>query len=412
MAENHHSLLTLPTGHRLLCMQARTPVGCFGFSVKAGSRYENKPQFHGLAHFVEHTIFKGTAKRRSWHINSRMEAVGGELNAFTTKEDITFYTVFPKGNLARGAELLADLASAPSFPEKELRKEREVVREEISSYLDSPAELVFDEFENHIFVGTDLGHSILGTEDNLEGFTQEVCRDFVERMFIPSGMLLFYCGPESPESAAATISRHFVKAFTGREFLQSQPSEPISRGQNEKFSLSRDTGAHQAHTVMGTEVPADDPSERPALALLTNIIGGPGMNSLLNTELRERRGLVYSADASLAQLSDGGLFTIYFGCALEDRDRCEEIISDMVNVLLTNPLSARRLAAAKKQYLGQLAVAGASTEQTILGAANTVLRSGELPSSTALRAEIENISAGDIVRAASHIASMSRLTLC
>lgn len=412
MAESLYSLLTLPTGHRLLCMQARTPVGCFGFTVKAGSRYEFTPQSYGLAHFVEHTIFKGTSKRRSWHINSRMESVGGELNAFTTKEDITFYTVFPKGNLARGAELLADLASSPSFPEKELCKEREVVREEITSYLDSPAELVFDEFENHIFAGTALGHSILGTEENLDGFTQQVCRDFVNRMFVPSGMLLFYCGPESPATAVATISRHFGKAFSGHDFAVHPCPVPASRRKNEKFTLSRDTGAHQAHTVMGAEVPADDASQRPALALLTNIIGGPGMNSLLNTELRERRGLVYSADASLAQLSDGGLFTIYFGCALDDRDRCEEIIARMISDLRVTPLSARRIAAAKKQYLGQLAVAGDSTEQTILGAATTVMRNGILPSQAALRAEIENVNADDIVRAADHLSSLSRLTLC
>ncbi|MBD5225503.1 MAG: insulinase family protein [Bacteroidales bacterium] len=412
MAENPHILITFPTGHRLLCMQMRTSVGCFGFTVRAGSRYEFTPRTHGLAHFVEHTIFKGTAKRHSWHINSRMEAVGGELNAFTTKEDITFYTVFPKGNLARGAELLADLASSPSFPEKELMKEREVVREEISSYLDSPAELVFDEFENHIFAGSTLGHSILGVEDNLDGFTQQVCREFVNRMFIPSRMLLFYGGPESPATAAAIISRHFEKAFGGSDFAEDLSAGITARTANEKFALSRDTGAHQAHTVIGAEVAANNPAWRPALALLTNIIGGPGMNSLLNTELRERRGLVYSADASLAQLSDGGLFTIYFGCALEDRDRCEEIISRLVNDLQTIPLSERRLSAAKKQYLGQLVVAGASTEQTILSAANTVLRTDVLQSSAALRAEIENISSDDIMRAAAQIASMSRLTLC
>lgn len=412
MTDNPYSLFTLPMGFRLVCLQARTPVGCFGFTVKAGSRFEDRPESYGLAHFVEHTIFKGTAKRRGCHINSRMEAVGGELNAFTTKEDITFYTVFPKGNLARGAELLADLASSPSFPEKELVKEREVVREEISSYLDSPAELVFDEFENHIFAGSDLGHSILGTEENLEGFSQEVCRGFVDRLFIPSRMVLFYGGPESPARAAATISRHFNRAFAGRAFAGDEAVPVVRRSVNERFALSRATGAHQAHTVMGAEVPAHDPRERAPLALLTNIIGGPGMNSLLNTELRERRGLVYSADASLAQLSDGGLFTIYFGCALEDRGRCGEIVEKIVNGLRENPLSGRKLAAAKKQYLGQLTVAGASTEQTILGAANTVLRTGELPLPAVLREEIVRVSADDLARAASAVSSMSGLTLC
>ena len=404
---------TLPTGHTLICMQARTPVGCFGFTVKGGSRYETDTALHGLAHFVEHTIFKGTTRRRAHHINSRMEAVGGELNAFTTKEEITFYTIFPKGNLARAAQLLADLACNATFPERELAKEREVVCEEISSYLDSPAELVFDEFENRIFAGSPLGHSILGTEKNLEGFTSETCRTFVNERFTPSEMVLFYCGSESPARASAVIGRYFAETGTG-----TTPGNGISTAETPfpslltQFAESKETGAHQAHTVIGAQVPGIFSDMRTPLALLTNIIGGPGMNSRLNTELRERRGLVYSADASLSLMADCGLFTAYFGCGPEDMPRCSELTAHIIDELRRNPPEGRRLAAAKKQYLGQLTVAAASMEQNILSAAHSALITGEVPPAEKVRSEIEAVTSEQLSHAASLLSATSRLTLC
>ena len=404
---------TLPTGHTLICMQARTPVGCFGFTVKGGSRFELTPETHGLAHFVEHTIVKGTTHRRAYHINSRMEAVGGELNAFTTKEEITFYTIFPKGNLARAAQLLADLAYNPTFPERELAKEREVVCEEINSYLDSPAELVFDEFENRIFSGSTLGHSILGTEENLSGFTSDACKAFVNTHFLPSEMILFYSGSESPAHACATISRHFndMAAMANVNVMRSV-NEPAAITPVGRFAESKETGAHQAHTVIGARVPGIFSPERTPLALLTNIIGGPGMNSMLNTELRERRGLVYSADASLSLMADCGLFTAYFGCSPEDMARCCDITAHIINDLQRNPPSGRRLAAAKKQYLGQLTVAAASLEHTTLSAAHSALITGKVQPGDQLRSEIETITPEQLSHAASLLSDASRLTLC
>lgn len=399
---------TLPTSHRLVCLHTRRPIGIFGFTVNAGSRHELAPEEHGLAHFVEHTIFKGTSRRRSWHINSRMEAVGGELNAYTTKEEITFYSIFPRGNLARAAELLADLAFNATFPQKELDKEREVVLEEIQSYLDTPSELVFDEFENLLFSGTPLGHAILGTEENLRGFDTEACRRYVDRLFTPSRMVLFYAGSEAPERVRAIVSRRFESSASRADIVIPEPALPEAA---EVFTTVRDIDSHQAHTVMGARVPGQFAPERHALALLTNIIGGPGMNSRLNTELRERRGLVYSADASLSLMADCGLFNIYFGCNADDTERCSDIARGILRDLAEHPLSPRRLAAAKKQYLGQLAVAAASLEQTILSLARSELIIGKIPDPETTVKEINEVTADQLAQDASLLTSPSSLTL-
>ena len=408
MPANAISQFTLPGGLRLVCLHVRRPVGIFGFTVAAGSRHELAPDMHGLAHFVEHTIFKGTAKRRACHINSRMEAVGGELNAFTTKEEITFYSVFPRGNMQRAAELLADLAVNASFPARELEKESEVVREEISSYLDTPSELVFDEFENLLFEGTSLGHAILGTEESLKGFTSEVCLNYVKRHFTSAKMVLFYAGSESPERVRATVERLF--AALPRTEAATGSISPIGPAR-EPFNIARAIDSHQAHTVMGVRVPGQFAPERPALSLLTNIIGGPGMNSRLNTELREHRGLVYSADASLSLMADCGLFTAYFGCHPDDTDRCSELTLGIIRDLASNPLTPRRLAAAKKQYLGQLAVAADSLEQNALSIAHSQLITGRIPSPEQTVAEINALTADDLMHAASLLLSPSTLTL-
>lgn len=411
MRDGNISYFTLPTGHKLVCMQARQPVGCFGFTALAGSRYESDRTLYGIAHFVEHTIFKGTTHRRPWHINNRMEAVGGELNAFTTKEEITVYTIFPRGHLARAAELIADLAANPTFPEKELAKEKEVVREEINSYLDSPSELVFDEFENHIFAGSQLGHQILGTEENLKNFTREACSIYVQAHFTPPRMQLFYSGPESPARVYSTVARQFDKnAASGHPVSQSAipPAKPAA---NPPFSKTREVSSHQAHTVIGAQTPGEHSELRYPLALLTNIIGGPGMNSRMNTELREHRGLVYSADASLSLLPDCGLFTAYFGCNNDDYEMCADITMRIIHELSTNPPAGRKLAAAKKQYLGQLAVAAASIEQTTLSMAHAALINGEVAGTAALHHHIEKITPDDIAESACIICNPSRLTL-
>lgn len=397
---------TLANGLRIVCEQvAGAAVDYFGVTINAGSRDE-APDRHGLAHFVEHTIFKGTTRRRACHIINRMEAVGGELNAFTSKEETTVYSVFPRGNAARAVELIADLITNSVFPEKELAKEREVVCEEIDSYLDTPSEAVFDDFENLFFRDSQLGHNILGDAASLTRFTPEVCRNYITSSYTPDRMVAFYRGALSPLRLRALCERHL-------SHLSSSPStlHRIEPPVVAPFVERRETDTHQAHTVMGTRVPGLFSPDRHVYGLLTNILGGPGMNSRLNVELREKRGLVYTTDATLTLMSDCGLLAIYFGCDPADTSSCEELVREQLHLLATRPLTPRQLAAAKQQYLGQLTVASDNREQMALSAARATLYFGSVTSRAETTARISAITAPQLLQAAATLPTPSLLTL-
>ncbi len=347
-------------------------AGVLGVAVRAGSA-DDGPGREGLAHFVEHTIFKGTERRSSWHIINRMEAVGGELNAYTTKEETVVYTVFPAGEEARGAELVGDLIVNSRFPEKELAKEREVVGDEIDSYLDTPSEAVFDEFEDMMFSGTPIGHNILGSRGSLAGFTPEICRDYLRRHYVRRNMVVFYCGSR-PLGAIRHIVEKYFRDVPDGAVREQQPDIVLNAAPG--FDILRKIDSHQAHTVLGTRVSGIYGDDRHAVALLANILGGPGMNSLLNVELRERRGLVYSVDASTAMYAGGGALCVYYGCDPEDSTLCRKLCGEVFASVRDGKISARKLEAAKKQYMGQLLIAGENSETRILGAARATLFHG------------------------------------
>lgn len=397
----------LSNGLRLVCEKVPSKVGCFGVAINAGSRDEAE-NLHGLAHFVEHTIFKGTTRRHASHIRNRMEAVGGELNAFTTKEETNVYTIFPHGNAARAIELVADLVCNSVFPPRELERERIVVREEIDSYLDTPAEAVFDDFENCFFKGSQLGHNILGDIANLPRFTRETCKSYISDNYTPSRMVAFYRGATAPAKIRDMAERHFCAMHTG-----GTPPARVSPIPVEPFSETRLIDSHQAHTIIGAPVPSMFSTERHALGLLTNILGGPGMNSRLNIALRERRGLVYTVDASLSMMSDCGLFAIYFGCDPADNNRCIELVNAELNRIATEPLTRRALDAAKKQYLGQLIIASDNNEQMALNNGRATLFFGQVPSPAEVKERILSLSPDDLITSARHLipANTSRLTL-
>ncbi len=401
-------IFTLPDGLRIVCLRKQSKVDYFGVTINSGSRDE-QPGFYGLAHFVEHTIFKGTTHRRASHIINRMEAVGGELNAFTSKEETTVYSVSPHGNLSRAVELISDLLRNSVFPEKELEKEREVVREEIDSYLDTPSEAVFDEFENLFFNGSQLGHNILGESETLSRFTSDVCRRYITTSYTPNRMVAFYSGMMPPQRVANVIARRFGDMATAGGMAPTRIAPKPVAG----FNTRRDLGTHQAHCVMGAAVPGIHSDERIALGLLTNILGGPGMNSRLNVALRERRGLVYTVDANLNMMSDCGLFSIYFGCAPSDTCRCAELVKKELDKITKSPLTERVLAAAKQQYLGQLVVATDNCEQMALSAARATLFFGKVHSPSETRDRIMSLTPDDILHAARHIypSLFSTLTL-
>ncbi len=407
MLKSSVHLHTLPSGLRLVHLYIPgSAVGYCGADVLVGSRDEDAAT-HGLAHFVEHTIFKGTSRRSSWHIINRMEAIGGELNAYTTKEETVVYTAFPRGNLARAAELIADLITSSTFPAAQLDKEREVVADEIDSYLDSPADAVFDDFEDLAFRGTSLGHNILGTREALDTFSPELCREYLHRWYVPSNMVIFSAGPTTPERTFRTLERAFESKFGAWE----APERPASTFeiQDATFSESRALDTHQAHTVLGTHIPGYCSDMRYPIALYSNIIGGPGMNSLLNVALRERRGLVYTVEASTGLYSDCGLLTVYYGCDPDDNARCDRLVRSTLAELAEHPISVRRLDAAKKQYIGQMILARQNLENRILSIARQALLLGRVIAADESLDAIRSVSPATIASLAA--LPLSRLTL-
>lgn len=402
MRELETDIFELPCGMRLVCRRAPLVLEYFGVAVNSGSRDEKEGRY-GLAHFVEHTIFKGTGRRRACHVINRMEAVGGDLNAFTSKEETNVYSVFPRGNLSRAIDLIADLLTDSRFPSGEIDKEREVVRDEIDSYLDSPSEAVYDDFEDLFFKGSQLGHNILGTDKDLDGFTTEVCRDYLTANFHGERMVAYYLGPEAPSKVFAKVSRGFASMRAGGAALDRRCPAALPC-----FDIRREIETHQCHTVIGSRLPGLGSDRRDAIALVTNILGGPGMNSRLNIALRERRGLVYTVEASTTMFSDCGLFNIYFGCDPSDRDRCLELVWRELSALADKPLTPRMLAAAKKQYLGQMLVASENLEQIILSTGRALLMTGRVRSRREMEERVGAITPDSVME----VAAMLRPDKC
>ena len=400
---NYH---TLSNGLRLVHVTTTSQVAWCGLAINAGSRDE-KEGHYGLAHFVEHTIFKGTKHRRAWHILNRMERVGGELNAYTTKEGTMLYSVFPQQYLSRAVDLLADLVQWSVFPQEELDRERDVVLEEAASYRDTPSDAVYDDFEDLLFAGSELGHNILGKKEDLERLTSEDCMNYLKTLYVPSNMVFFSVAPERPEK----VFRLAEKCF-GTMSHSLAPRHRTQPGTVEPFNKVITIGTHQAHTIVGARVPARSHPLRHALMLLNNILAGPGMNSLLNVELRERRGYVYTVESTLTSLSDCGWMEIYLGCDPADVRSSLRVIKRITNQLATDLLPERRLDAYKKQYCGQLVVAADSTEFLAMNAGRGLLYRGEVATVDNTIACIQAVTPEQIAQAAAYLAAdrLSSLT--
>lgn len=397
-------MTVFPDGLRLVHIHHRgAGAGIFGIAVRAGSVDESSDEY-GLAHFVEHTIFKGTSRRSSWHIINRMESVGGELNAFTTKEETVVYSIFPSGNAPRAIELIADLAAGSKFPDKELEKEREVVIDEINSYRDTPSEAIYDDFEERALAGTPAAHNILGSPESVRLLSGASCRAFLDKHYTKNNIVAFYSGPQSAEHIAKLVERHFAVLPAGT---------PKTRGCTKKtflhFEHVEKLDIHQSHALLGAEVKGLYSPQRHAVSLLANIIGGPGMNSLLNVELRERRGLVYSVEASTAMFSDIGLLNVYFGCDPEDLSRCMKICKSVFSKIADGDITARKLEMAKKQYLGQFAIASENRENRIMAAARAALFRGAPLSFEDTVEAIHNVSVDEISLIANSLCEASSL---
>ncbi|MCQ2287850.1 MAG: insulinase family protein [Muribaculaceae bacterium] len=363
----------LPCGLKMVHIARKSPVAWCGLAVNAGSR-DDVPGKHGLAHFVEHTIFKGTTHRRSWHILNRMESVGGELNAYTTKEGTMLYSLFPEQHMGRAVELIADLVKCSVFPAAEIERELDVVLEEVAGYRDQPAEAAYDDFEDLMFAGSTLGHNILGCEEHLRSITSGDCLDYLKSLYVPENMVFFSVGPMPAERVFRLVERHMGMMDHRLNRVVPRVAPVALAPQHREVEM----GAHQAHTIVGAQLPGQGHGLRHAMALLNNLLGGPGMNSLLNVNLRERRGYVYTVESSVTQFTDCGLFEIYLGCDYEDVKSSIRVIDHLTADLAEHGLTEHQLDKCKKQFCGQLLVASDSTEYLAMNAGKNLLRYGAI----------------------------------
>lgn len=406
MTDTSIRYFALSNGMRLVARATSLPVEHCGVIINAGSRDEG-PELHGLAHFVEHTIFKGTGSHKAAYVRDRMELVGGELNAYTTKEETAIYSTFPAGHLNRALALIAEMVTDANFPDTELSKEKLVVGEEIDTYLDTPSDAIFDDFEEIVYEGSPLAHNILGTRESLARFTSADCRRWLEERFTPGRMVFFYSGPTDPEKVFNLADKYF-RGLTRPDTALDRAVPPVN-APFERINDSRES--FQAHTIIGTRIPGLLDPGRLDVALLANILGGPGMNSLLNVALRERHGLVYSIDASTSLMSDNGLLTIYFGCDPDDVKRCLRLTERVINSLTDSAISERKLEAAKRQFIGQLTVGSVNSEQVAISMGRSVLYRGYARTLSETIEGINTITPDRLLSVAQSLRHSSRLTL-
>jgi len=394
----HYSSFSLSNGLRIIHLPSDSTVSYCGYVINAGTRDE-KPDQHGLAHFVEHTLFKGTEKRKAHHILKRMEMVGGELNAYTTKEETFLYTVCLHEDVERAIELLSDIIFHSKFPESEVEKEREVVIDEIHAYEDSPSELIFDEFENMLFEGNEFGHAVLGNIENLHSFTSASCREFTNNFYRPENMVFFSCGKTPFSKILQYIEKYSYPNFIATPHIRLRNFPELSPA----VTSIQNKNLHQNHVITGGRAYGIYEEKRLGLLLLNNILGGPGMNSRLNLVLREKYGLVYSVESEVISYTDTGVFSIYFGCNSESMERCLNLVRKELKYLRDKKLSGSQLTAAIKQWKGQLGIAGENKENITMRMGKNFLHLNRYNSLPQTYQKIEALTAESLLEIANEI---------
>ena len=403
-----YNTATLPCGLRIIHLPSASPVVYCGYQIAAGTRHE-QPGEEGLAHFCEHVTFKGTRRRTALQVINALEGVGGELNAFTNKEDTTFYAAVMKAHLGQAIDLLTDIVFQSQYPQAEIDKEVEVICDEIESYNDSPAELIYDEFENLIFSGHPLGHNILGSAERLRTYTTADALRFTRRYYRPDNAIFFAYG----DLDFGKLLKSLEKAIL---LSPLPPTAPISAVTATVPTIPaapqltlRQLSTHQAHVMMGTQAYNVHHPHRVALYLLNNILGGPGLNSRLNLLLREKHGLVYTVESTMVSYSDTGVWAVYFGCDPHDEARCRRLVRHELDKLMRRPLSRTALATAKQQIKGQLAIACDSREQFALDFGKSFLHYGWEKDLDNLFQNIDAVTAEEIYGVANELFRADRM---
>ena len=456
----------LDNGLRIIHLPSDSKVVYCGYQINAGTRNE-EPGEEGLAHFCEHVTFKGTERRKAWHILNCLESVGGDLNAYTNKEGTVYYSAILKEHIARAVDLLSDIVFHSVYPQAEIDKEVEVICDEIESYNDSPAELIYDEFENILFKGSPLGHNILGTAEQVRAFKTEDALRFTQKLYRPDNAIFFAYGDIDFKKLVKLIQKALGECPKGRELACSAdcksaetpteeriaektpteeriaektpteeritegtptgetPTEEMEAGdanhkvQSSKFNVQSKVAGqtivmlkntHQAHVMIGTRAYDVNDDRRMPLYLLNNMLGGPGMNAKLNLALREHNGLVYTVESTMVAYGDTGTWSIYFGCDEHDVKRCLRLVRKELDKFMQKPLSDAQLKAAKKQIKGQIGVACDNRENFALDFGKSFLHYGWEKNVDRLYEQVDEITAAQIQAVAQELFDKDRLT--
>lgn len=445
-----YNTYTLDNDLRIIHLPSDSKVVYCGYQINAGTRNE-EPGEEGLAHFCEHVTFKGTERRKAWHILNCLESVGGDLNAYTNKEGTVYYSAILKEHIARAVDLLTDIVFHSVYPQAEIDKEVEVICDEIESYNDSPAELIYDEFENIIFKGSPLGHNILGTAEQVRSFKTEDALRFTRKLYRPDNAIFFAYGDidfkklvklirkaladddsgKVAENAANSVGKlaeeklpqiSQITQISGDEnsiTTEKSVSSVKSVGPENYPSVGKEIAGqtivmqkntHQAHVMIGTRAYDVNDSRRMPLYLLNNMLGGPGMNAKLNLALREHNGLVYTVESTMVAYGDTGIWSIYFGCDEHDVKRCLRLVRKELDKFMQKPLSEAQLKAAKKQIKGQVGVACDNRENFALDFGKSFLHYGWEKNVDRLYEQVDEITAEQIQAVAQELFDKDRLT--
>ena len=447
-----YNTYTLDNGLRIIHLPSDSQVVYCGYQINAGTRNE-EPGEEGLAHFCEHVTFKGTERRKAWHILNCLESVGGDLNAYTNKEGTVYYSAILKEHIARAVDLLSDIVFHSVYPQAEIDKEVEVICDEIESYNDSPAELIYDEFENILFKGSPLGHNILGTAEQVRAFKTEDALRFTQKLYRPDNAIFFAYGDIDFKKLVKLIGRALADDGSGKlaekgchadfaddadfsgdtgfsgardseitQISQAPQMTQISRGAIDSMGSMDPMGSpagktivmqkntHQAHVMIGTRAYDVNDDRRMPLYLLNNMLGGPGMNAKLNLALREHNGLVYTVESTMVAYGDTGTWSIYFGCDEHDVKRCLRLVRKELDKFMQKPLSDAQLKAAKKQIKGQIGVACDNRENFALDFGKSFLHYGWEKNVDRLYEQVDEIIATQIQAVAQELFDKDRLT--
>jgi predicted Zn-dependent peptidase len=409
MPESDFLTHTLPNGIRLIHKPTDSPVAHLGIIINTGSRDE-EPYEHGLAHFIEHSIFKGTGKRKAFHILSRIEDVGGELNAYTTKEETTLFSTFLSEFYDRTAELLSDILFNSSYPEKELKREKEVIIEEINSFKDSPSDLIFDEFEELIFDGHPIARNILGTKENIITFGRDSIVQFIDKNYHTDQMVISSVGNISFNELQKLTEKYF--GITGPK-LRTNGRQRFGNYLPQNRTVEKNT--FQSHCILGNIACDVLNPKRITMVLLNNILGGQAMNSRLNMALRERKGMAYNIESGYTAYTDTGLFNVYFGTDHGNLEKATDLVLKEFKLIREKKMGVLQLSKAKTQLMGQIAISTENHEDLMLSIGKSYLLFNKVEPVESIFRKIEAITRDDILEMANEILNseqMSRIVYC